>query len=74
MTPPPPRPLGNSGFKLHPPANLFEQAIALLHVMPTTSRHHIGPFVTAASASRHHVVNRVGVTEAVGALVTITQE
>jgi hypothetical protein len=57
-----------------PPPQLLEQPIALLHVVSPTRRDDVRPFVSTSATLWHHVVNGVGVLEAIGALVAIAQE
>ena len=59
---------------MHAPSDLFEQTISLLHVVTSTGRHHVGPFMAATSTARNDVVNGVGVLEAVGAAIAIAKQ
>jgi len=59
---------------VHSPPNLFNEPITLLHVVVTTGGDHVGPFVSTSATARHHVINGVGVFEAVRASVTVTQQ
>jgi hypothetical protein len=59
---------------VHSPTNFFEQSVTLLHIVSPTRSNHVGPLVTSAATSRHHVIDRVGVFEAIGASIAIAQE
>ena len=74
MAPPPPWAVRRTRFKVKPPPQLLEQPITFLHVVPPTRRDDVRPFVSTSATLWHHVVNSVGVFEAVGALVAIAQE
>ena len=74
MTPPPPRAIGDTRLEVHAPANFFEEPVTFLHVVATTSRHHVGPFVTTPATAWDDVVNSVRVLEAVRAAVSIANE
>jgi hypothetical protein len=56
---------------MHPPANFLKEPVTLLHIVTSTRGDDVGPFVTAATTSRHDVIYRVRVFQAVRATVAI---